>query len=122
MVAAFFTPLPDDGSYLAADETAGPWSPRHQHGGPPSALLVQRAVCVADSSSGISSVLDWDRWSFANVDVDVHLMRPVAGEWVLLEARTWVAETGTGLARSTLHDARGVVGASAQTLVVQPLP
>ena len=261
MVAAFFTQLSDDGSYLAADETAGPWSPRHQHGGPPSALLVheseraaaahtaredldalrvsvdflgpvpvgqvdlttrivragrsavlveselsaagraclqartwlvrraeatpevsdpahpvagprdsveltawtfaygqqvewrpvagdavgpgpatvwarqripvlagvepsglQRAVLVADSSSGVSSVLSWDDWSFANVDVDVHLLRPVVGEWVLLEARTRLSATGSGLTTSTLHDARGVVGASAQTLIVAPLP
>ena len=259
MVEAFFTPLPDAGSYLAADATAGPWSLRHQHGGPPSALLVhesegaarahtgrgdldalrvsvdflgpvpvgevsvatrvvragrsavlvegeltaggravlqsrtwlirrtdgspvndqapvahhdeaaelaawtfpygtaiewrpvsgdavgpgpatvwarqrvpvvadvepsglQRAVCVADSSSGISSELPWDRWSFANVDVDVHLVRPVVGEWVLLESRTRLSAGGSGLATSTLHDGLGVVGASAQTLVVQALP
>lgn len=260
MVEAFFTPLADDGTYLAAAETAGPWSLQSQHGGPPSALLVheseraavahtgrddldalrvsvdflgpvpvgevavstrvvragrsavlveaelsagarpclqartwlvrrvddgpgregaapatapdqaqelrawafpygtsiewrpvsgdpvgpgpatvwarqrlplvagnepsglQRAVCVADSSSGVSSELSWDAWSFANVDVDVHLSRPVVGEWVLLEARTRLAPSGAGLATSTLHDVRGVVGASAQTLVVQPLP
>ena len=83
---------------------------------------LQRAVLVADSSSGVSSVLSWDDWSFANLDVDVHLMRPVVGEWVLLEARTRLSATGSGLTTSTLYDARGVVGASAQTLVVQPLP
>ncbi len=259
MVAAFFTPLLDAGRYLAADATAGPWSVRHQHGGPPSALLVhesegaarahtgrddldalrvsvdflgpvpvgevvvttsvlragrsavlvgaemtaggravlqsrtwlvrraddgpatddrpvahpdeatevaawtfpygaaiewrpvsgdpvgpgpatvwarqrvpvvggvepsglQRAVCVADSSSGISSELSWSRWSFANVDVDVHLVRPVVGEWVLLESRTRLSAGGSGLATSTLHDGLGLVGTSAQTLVVQALP
>jgi len=36
---AFFLPR-GEGRYLATDRTAGPWDPRHQHAGPPSALLV----------------------------------------------------------------------------------
>jgi hypothetical protein len=34
---AFF--LPDGDGWLATSHTRGPWSPRHQHGGPPAALL-----------------------------------------------------------------------------------
>lgn len=36
--ASFFEPL-DAQRYRATEATIGPWSPRHQHGGPPAALL-----------------------------------------------------------------------------------
>jgi hypothetical protein len=35
---AFFVPL-GGGRYRATERTSGPWDPRHQHAGPPSALL-----------------------------------------------------------------------------------
>jgi hypothetical protein len=34
----FFEPL-GDGRFLATESTAGPWTPEHQHAGPPAALL-----------------------------------------------------------------------------------
>ena len=81
---------------------------------------LQRAVLVADSSSGVSAGLDWASWQFVNVDLTVHLARPLVGDWVCLDARSGYAPSGTGLARATLHDQDGVVGASAQSLVVAP--
>jgi hypothetical protein len=77
-----------------------------------------RAVLVADSASGISSELDWARWSFVNVDLDVHLARPIEGDWLLMEARTQLGPTGAALARSVLSDHRGEVGGGLQTLVL----
>ncbi|WP_375481415.1 thioesterase family protein [uncultured Jatrophihabitans sp.] len=79
-----------------------------------------RAVLVADSGNGLSSELDWSAWSFVNVDLDVHLARPVVGEWVLLDAATQLGAHGSALARSTLSDRHGVVGAGLQTLVLAP--
>lgn len=87
-------------------------------GDEPSGL--QRAVLTADSGNGISAALDWERWSFVNVDLDVHLSRPLQGEWVLLDASSRYEATGTGLAVSDLGDERGPVGRGAQTLVVSP--
>jgi Thioesterase-like superfamily len=81
---------------------------------------LQRAVLSADSGNGISANLDWAAWSFVNIDLDVHLSRPLVGEWVLLDATTRYEETGTALAASSLWDARGRVGRGAQTLVVTP--
>lgn len=81
---------------------------------------LQRVVLVGDSASGISSELDWDRWSFLNVDLDVHLSRPVDGEWVLIDAVTTIGAAGAGLARSTVSDVRGEVGTTLQTLVLAP--
>ncbi|HEX8768373.1 MAG TPA: thioesterase family protein [Jatrophihabitans sp.] len=82
----------------------------------PSAL--QRLALVADSASGVSSVLDWDDWSFANVDLDVHLMRRSEDDWVRMQATSQVG-AGVGLARSVLSDRAGVLGAGLQTLLVR---
>ncbi len=79
---------------------------------------LQRAALLGDSVSGISSALDWTQWSFLNVDLDVHLARPVLGKWLLLDAATQLGPNGCGLARGTIADMDGPVGATAQTLVV----
>ncbi|MEO6501417.1 MAG: thioesterase family protein [Jatrophihabitantaceae bacterium] len=82
----------------------------------PSSL--QRLALVADSASGISSLVDWDDWSFANVDLDVHLMRQSQDDWVLMQAVTELG-SGLGMARSTLSDRTGVLGAGLQTLLIR---
>lgn len=79
---------------------------------------LQRLALVADSASGVSSVLDWDDWSFANVDLDIHLMRQSQDDWLLMEATSHVG-AGLGLARSRLSDRAGVIGAGLQTLLIR---
>jgi hypothetical protein len=81
---------------------------------------LQRVALIGDSASGVSAELDWNAWSFVNVDLDVHLSRPVEGEWILLDARTSLGAHGAALARSTVSDLRGEVGCTAQTLVLSP--
>lgn len=81
---------------------------------------LSRAVLIADSASGISAELDWGEWSFLNVDLDVHLARPLSGEWLCMDAVTHLGGTGAAVARSTLADQHGVAGAGLQTLVVAP--
>ena len=80
---------------------------------PLEALLV-----MADAASGASAALDWQRWVFANVDLVVSLARPPRGGWMAMAAHTDIGPTGIGLCRSTLFDADGAVGASAQSLLV----
>lgn len=82
---------------------------------------LSRAVLVADSASGVSAELSWHEWSFVNVDLDVHLFRPIVGDWLLMSATTQLGAHGSALARSTLADPHGPVGAGLQTLVVAPL-
>jgi hypothetical protein len=77
---------------------------------------------VADSASGISAELDWAKWSFPNVDLDVHLLRPLHGPWLHMRARTLLGPAGSALARSTLTDTHGALGAGLQTLVVAAIP
>jgi hypothetical protein len=81
---------------------------------------LQRVLAVADSGNGISAVMPWDEWLFINPELTVHLRREARGEWVCLDAATAVTPGGTGLARSTLSDAEGVVGHGAQSLLVTP--
>jgi hypothetical protein len=102
--------------------TIGPglvWArPRYRLVGGEDLTGLQRVVLIGDSASGISAELDWDAWSFLNVDLDVHLSRPVSGVWILVDAVTTVGTAGAALARSTVSDVRGIVGATAQTLVL----
>jgi acyl-coenzyme A thioesterase PaaI-like protein len=81
---------------------------------------LQRVSLVGDSASGVSSELDWQEWSFVNVDLDVHILRPVHGPWVLLDARTQLGGHGSALTRATIFDVAGELGATAQTLVLAP--
>jgi acyl-coenzyme A thioesterase PaaI-like protein len=81
---------------------------------------VQRVAAAADSGNGISWVLDFEHWSFVNVDLTVHLVRPPSGEWICLDARTQVDPDGVALASTTLYDENGRIGVGAQSLLVAP--
>jgi acyl-coenzyme A thioesterase PaaI-like protein len=77
-----------------------------------------RAALIGDSGNGISAELDWTTWTFLNVDLDIHLARPVEGDWLLMEAATQLSAHGSALARSILSDVYGPVGSGLQTLVL----
>ena len=81
---------------------------------------LERLLVMADAASGVSSVLDWDEWTFVNVDLGVHLSRPPAGEWMAMAAETRVGGEGAAICRSELFDASGLVGLSTQSLLVAP--
>ena len=80
---------------------------------------LQRVLAAADSGNGVSLALDTRRWTFVNPDLTVHLHRPAEGEWIGLDATTVAWPSGVGLAESALHDARGPIGRSLQTLIVE---
>jgi len=81
---------------------------------------LQRVLVAADSGNGVSATLDWDRYLFINVDLTVHLHRPLAGEWVCLDAITLPEGNGVGLADTALYDTEGPIGRGLQTLLVAP--
>ena len=81
---------------------------------------LQRTAAAADFGNGVSSVLPWDQFLFINPDLTVHLLRPADGEWIGLRAITRIGTQGAGLAQSSLHDVRGLVGRSLQSLFVAP--
>ena len=51
-----------------------------------------RAAMVGDFCNGISSVLDFREWTFINGDLTIHLARLPVGEWILLDAQSWIGD------------------------------
>jgi len=87
-------------------------------GEPLSALA--RLAATADFGNGVGAALPFERFLFLYADLTLHLQRQPLGEWIGLDARTWLHGGGTGLAESVLHDVHGPLGRAFQTLVVQP--
>jgi hypothetical protein len=82
----------------------------------PSGLV--RVLVAADSSNGISPVLDWRTHTFVNPDLSVMLHRAPEGEWIAMDASTTVEANGLGQAHSRLYDARGPIGHAVQSLIL----
>jgi hypothetical protein len=83
---------------------------------------LQRVAAAADFGNGISSVADFGELLFINPDLTIHLHRPPAGEWVCLDAVTWMEDRGLALAESRLWDESGPLGRSLQSLLVEARP
>jgi hypothetical protein len=79
-----------------------------------------RAAMTGDFCNGLSSLLDWKRWTFINADLTISFARQPVGEWILLDAQTWLGGAGSGLAFAKLGDERGYFGRAIQTLVIEP--
>ena len=77
-----------------------------------------RAMVAGDFCNGASSVLDYRAWTFINGDLTVSLARDPVGDWVLLDARTWLGPDGGGIAFGRLGDAQGYFGRAIQSLVI----
>ena len=78
-----------------------------------------RAVVAADFCNGTSAALDFRHWIFLNADLTVNLAREPIGEWILLDAESWIGPDGTGLAMARLADQGGYFGRAVQSLVVE---
>jgi hypothetical protein len=84
----------------------------------PSPLV--RVLAAADSGNGISGAVPIDRFVFINTELTVHLVRPLAGEWVGLDSVMLIDPSGVGLAETALWDRTSRIGRSAQSLLVAP--
>lgn len=74
------------------------------------------AAMIADFGAGISAMLPYRGWTFANLDVSIHLTRLPRGDWLLIDAATESSGNGIGCARGRLGDADGMFGTSYQTV------
>lgn len=94
MSESFYRPL-GAGRYLATERTAGPWDPRHQHAGPPSALLVREIEAAhprADAAVARVAVDILRPVPLGELTITTKVLRP--GRRVeLLEARLVAAGT-----------------------------
>ena len=78
-----------------------------------------RAVVAADFCNGTSAALDFRKWTFINADLTVNFSRQPVGEWILLDAESWIGPDGSGLAMARLADIRGYFGRAVQSLVIE---
>lgn len=77
-----------------------------------------RAVVAADYCN-TTAPLDFCQWRFMNADLTVSLAREPVGDFVLLNAETWVGPNGAGIAVGRLGDRHGYLGRAVQSLVVE---
>jgi hypothetical protein len=81
---------------------------------------LSRVAAAADFGNGISWVLSRnDGFSFINPDLTIYVHRHPSGEWVCLDAQTFVQPHGVGLAESTIFDEQGPIGRAAQSLLIE---
>jgi hypothetical protein len=80
---------------------------------------LMRAAIAADFCNGLSVRLDPGAWTFINADLTVSLARMPAGEWILLDAESWIDPAGTGIAFGRLADRQGYFGRAVQSLVIE---
>lgn len=82
-----------------------------------------RVAAAADFGNGVSWTLErTDGWQFINPDLTIALHRHPAGEWVGLEAVTFVDSHGIGQAESVLWDEHGRLGRAIQSLLLDREP
>lgn len=87
-------------------------------GAPPTVL--SRLAGMIDVANGTGPrVSPHDGWRFPNVDLQVHLHREPAGEWLGLDVRQQLGPDGVGLTSSVLHDLDGPFGRAEQMLFVR---
>jgi hypothetical protein len=79
---------------------------------------LQRTAAAADFGNGISRVSDFETLLFINPDLTIHLHRAPVGEWVCLDAVTWMEDRGLALAESRLYDQHGPIGRALQSLLI----
>jgi hypothetical protein len=78
-----------------------------------------RAMVAADFCNGTTTVLDFRHWTFLNADLTVNFAREPVGEWILVDAESWIGPDGAGLATARLADERGYFGRAIQSLVIE---
>jgi len=78
-----------------------------------------RAVVASDFCNGAATELDFRDWTFINAELTVSFAREPVGEWILLDAESWVGPDGMGLAAARLADSHGYFGRAVQSLVIE---
>jgi hypothetical protein len=80
---------------------------------------IARVAAAADFGSGVSNPVRMTNAAAINPELTVHVHRHPIGDWVCLESGAWAQPHGVGLAETRLFDEDGVIGRSAQSLLVE---
>jgi hypothetical protein len=95
--AAFYLPL-DDGRFTSTEHTGGPWDPRLQHAGPPSALLT-RAIEQHDGA-----------WPGHIVRISVDILGPIPVAELSVTTQVLRSGRSVELVQAELHSVAGTGG------------
>lgn len=82
-----------------------------------------RLMGLVDVANGCVTRLmeETTRWIYPNLDLQIHLYRQAAGEWLGIEAVQQFGSDGIGLTSAVLHDVHGPFGRSEQILTVRKI-
>ncbi len=74
---------------------------------------------AADFGSGLSSVLDWREYSFANIDISMNLTRPPLDAWINIRSETVTEGRGHASVNTVIGDRCGEFARAHQTLLLE---
>lgn len=82
-----------------------------------------RLLGLADTSNGVATRVapGPGGYAFPNVDLQLHLYREPAGEWLGLQNSVTFGADGIGLTSTVLHDTTGPFGRAEQILTIRPI-
>ncbi|HEY9498448.1 MAG TPA: thioesterase family protein, partial [Terrimesophilobacter sp.] len=82
---------------------------------------VARLIGLVDTSNGVATRVRPGPGSylFPNVDLQIHLYREPAGEWLGLQNSVSFGSDGVGLTSTVLHDLTGPFGRAEQILTIR---
>ncbi|MDQ4501187.1 thioesterase family protein [Sinomonas sp. ASV322] len=80
-----------------------------------------RLMGLVDTANGIATRVPPgpNSWAFPNVDLQIHLYREPAGEWLGIDNAVTFGADGIGLTSSVLHDSEGPFGRAEQILTIR---
>lgn len=81
---------------------------------------LSRTAGLLDIANGMTVRAEPGEVLFPNIDLTAHFFEQPQGEWVGFDTRVSFGTGGLGLTASVVHDVRGPVGTSAQSLTVRP--
>lgn len=80
------------------------------------------AAMVSDLGHGLARAVEGGAWTFANLDIALHMVRRPVGEWILVDSEVMLQGLGVGLTNVTLADRAGVFAKAHQTLLISSTP
>jgi hypothetical protein len=79
-----------------------------------------RLIGLVDTANGIAArVQPGSGYAFPNLDLQIHMYRQPAGDWLGLDNSVSFGSDGIGLTSSVLHDLQGPLGRAEQILTLR---
>ena len=82
--------------------------------------LLAGVAAAADWGTTVSPPASLNEWTYANLDVSIHLARMPRTDWMLLDATSEVAGNGTGMVTMRMGDRQGMFGIAHQAVFLNP--